>query len=47
MAHAFGAELHVVHVVTVAPPYHLYGADAESPSLYEEDMQWAQELLDG
>lgn len=23
------------------------GADADSPSLYEVDMQWAQEMLDG
>ena len=47
MAHAFGAELHVVHVMPVTQPYHLVGADAEGPSLYEEDKQWAQELLDG
>jgi nucleotide-binding universal stress UspA family protein len=47
MAHAFGAELHVVHVMPVTQPYHLLGTDAEGPSLYEEDKQWAQELLDG
>lgn len=47
MAHAFGAELHVVHVMPVTQPYHLVGADAEGPSMYEEDLQWAQELLDG
>jgi nucleotide-binding universal stress UspA family protein len=47
MAHAFGAELHVVHVMPVTQPYHLVGTDAEGPSIYEEDMQWAQELLDG
>jgi nucleotide-binding universal stress UspA family protein len=47
MAHAFGAELHVVHVMPVTQPYHLLGSDAEGPSLYEEDLQWAQELLDG
>ena len=47
MAHAFGAELHVVHVMPVTQPYHLVGTDAEGPSLYEEDKQWAQELLDG
>jgi len=44
-AHAFGAELHVVHVVPVAQPYHLFGADVEEPSIYEEDMQWARDLL--
>ena len=47
MTHAFGAELHVVHVMPVTQPYHLVGTDAEGPSLYEEDKQWAQELLDG
>ena len=47
MAHAFSAELHVVHVMPVTQPYHLVGTDAEGPSLYEEDKQWAQELLDG
>lgn len=47
MARTFGAELHVVYVVPVTQPYHLFGADVESPSLYEEDMQWAQEMLDG
>jgi nucleotide-binding universal stress UspA family protein len=46
MARAFGSELHVVHVVPVSRPYHLFGADIEWPSIYEEDMQWAQELLD-
>jgi nucleotide-binding universal stress UspA family protein len=46
MAHAFGAELRVVHVMPVTQPYHLVGTDAEEPSLYEEDKQWAQELLD-
>ena len=47
MAHAFGAELHVVHVMPVTQPYHLVGSDAEGPSLYEEDLRWAQQLLDG
>lgn len=47
IARAFGAELHVVYVVPVTQPYYLFGADVESPSLYEEDMQWAQEMLDG
>jgi nucleotide-binding universal stress UspA family protein len=47
MAHAFGAELQVVHVMPVTQPYHLVGTDAEGPSIYEEDKQWAQELLDG
>ncbi len=35
-----------LHVAPVAQPYHLYGADGDSPSLYEEDMQWAQKMLD-
>ena len=47
MAQAFGAELHVVHVMPVTQPYHLIGSDAEGPSLYEEDLPWAQQLLDG
>ena len=47
MAHAFGAELHVVHVMPLTQPYHLVGSEAEGPSLYEEDLQWAQELLAG
>jgi nucleotide-binding universal stress UspA family protein len=47
MAQAFGAELHVVHVMPVTQPYHLLGSDAEGPSLYEEDLQWAKELVDG
>ncbi|HSK82437.1 MAG TPA: universal stress protein [Rubrobacter sp.] len=46
MAHAFGSELHMVHVVPVAQPYHLFGADEEGPNLYEEDKNWAQETLD-
>jgi K+-sensing histidine kinase KdpD len=29
MAHAFGSELHVVHVVPVSQPYHLFGANVE------------------
>jgi nucleotide-binding universal stress UspA family protein len=47
MSRAFGSELHVVHVVPVAVPYHLFDGDADGPSLYEEDQQWARELLDG
>ena len=47
MARAFGAELHVVYVVPVTQPYHLSLPGPESPSLYEEDMQWAREMLDG
>lgn len=39
MAHVFGSELHVVHVVPVSQPHHLIGADAEGSSLYEEDLQ--------
>ena len=46
MARAFGAELHVVHVVPVTDSYHLFAADDEGPSLYEEDRHKAQELLD-
>jgi nucleotide-binding universal stress UspA family protein len=47
MSRAFGAELHLVHVVPVAETYHLFDGDVEGPSLYEEDQQWAQEMLDG
>lgn len=46
IARAFGSELHVVHVVPITEPYHLFDKDAEGPSLYEEDRQRAQELLD-
>lgn len=46
MARAFGAELHVVHVIPVSQPYHLLADDAEGPSVYEEDAQHARELLD-
>ena len=45
-ARAFGAELHVVHVVPVTDSYHLFAADGEGPSLYEEDKREAQRLLD-
>jgi nucleotide-binding universal stress UspA family protein len=31
----------------VTQPYHLVGSDAEGPNLYEEDLRWAQQLLDG
>ena len=47
MAQAFGSELHMVHVVPVAQTYHLAGIDAEGPDLYEEDKQWARNMLDG
>lgn len=47
MAHAFDAELLLVHVVPVSEPYHMSGGDfAEGPSLYEEDAERAQRLLD-
>jgi nucleotide-binding universal stress UspA family protein len=46
MAHAFGAELHLVHVVPVTDPYHLVGDDAEGPSLYAEDEQRARGILE-
>jgi nucleotide-binding universal stress UspA family protein len=46
MAGAFEAELHVVHVVPVTQPYHLFAGDDEGPSLYEEDTQEARKLLD-
>ena len=47
LARAFGSELHLVHVVALSPPYHMVGArDFEGPSLYEEDTEWARELLD-
>lgn len=48
MSRAFGSELHVVHVVPVTEPYHLFAfaGDADGPSLYEEDHEHAQETLD-
>jgi nucleotide-binding universal stress UspA family protein len=46
IARAFGSELHVVHVVPVAQPYHLFVGDAEGPSLYEVDRLRAGKLLD-
>lgn len=46
MARTSGAELHVVHVVPVTQPYHLFAEDDEGPSLYEEDTQEARKLLD-
>ena len=46
LAHAFDAELYLVHVVPVSEPYHMSGTDfAEGPSLYEEDAERAQRLL--
>jgi len=47
LAHAFDAELYLVHVVPVSEPYHMSDTDfAEGPSLYEEDAERAQWLLD-
>ncbi len=47
LAHAFDADLYLVHVVPISEPYHMLGADfAEGPSLYEEDAERAQSLLD-
>lgn len=47
LAHASGSELHLVHVVPVTQPYHMVGTrDFEGPSLYEEDTERAQKLLD-
>lgn len=47
MAHAFGSELFLAHVVPVSAPYHMSGADFDDgPSLYEEDLGWARKLLD-
>jgi nucleotide-binding universal stress UspA family protein len=37
----------MVHIVPVAQTYHLAGVGAEGPDLYEEDKQWAREMLDG
>jgi nucleotide-binding universal stress UspA family protein len=46
MARAFGAELYLVHVVPVSEPYHMLGAAyEEGPSLYEEDIERARNLL--
>lgn len=47
LAQTFDSELHMVHVVSIAPPYFMAGEeDIEGPSLYEEDTQRARELLD-
>ena len=47
IAHAFDAELYLVHVVPISEPYHMSGTDfVEGPSLYEEDAERAQSLLD-
>ena len=47
LAHSFGSELYVVHVVSMTQPYHIFGEVlVEAPSLYEEDMHSAQEILD-
>jgi len=46
MARAFGAGLHLVHVVPVSEPYHMSGRTfEEGPSLYEEDAEQARDLL--
>jgi nucleotide-binding universal stress UspA family protein len=51
MARAFGAELHVVHVMPTTRPrqrsQHPSGSYAEELGTHEEDLPWAQELLDG
>lgn len=46
LASAFGSELHVVHVVPVSRSYYIAGEEVEGPALYEEDRQWARELLE-
>jgi nucleotide-binding universal stress UspA family protein len=48
MSRAFGSELHVVHVMPVSEPYHMFvfPEDADGPSLYEEDREQARELLE-
>lgn len=46
MAGAFGAELHLVHVVPVSEPVWLFDEVVGGPSLYEEDLQRARDLLD-
>ena len=48
LAQTFGSELHVVHVLPVFEPYYIAGKPfTEESTMYEEDAQWAQELLDG
>ncbi|QIN85299.1 universal stress protein [Rubrobacter tropicus] len=47
ISRAFGSELHVVHVVPVSEPYHLFAEEADGPSIYEEDRQRARKVLDG
>ncbi|HET7270585.1 MAG TPA: universal stress protein [Rubrobacter sp.] len=47
LAKAFDAELFLVHVVPVSVPYHMSGDDFdEGPSIYEEDAERAQRILD-
>ena len=47
LAQAFGSELHVVHVSPVFEPYYIAAKPfTEESTMYEEDAQWAQELLD-
>ena len=46
MSRAFGSELYLVHVIPVDQPYHLLGAEAGGPSIYEEDRDRARSLLD-
>lgn len=47
LAQAFGSELHMVHVLPVSEPYMAGEPFTEGPTVYEEDAQWARELLDG
>jgi nucleotide-binding universal stress UspA family protein len=47
MTRAFGAQLHVVHVMPTTRPHYPSGAYAEQLGMHEEDLPWAQELLDG
>lgn len=48
LAHAFGSELHVVHVFPVFEPYYTAGKPfTEGSTVYEEEVQWARELLAG
>ena len=48
MCRAFGSELHVVYVVPVIQPHHLFvfPKEAEGPSLYEEERRHARNVLD-
>ncbi|MGB3633096.1 MAG: universal stress protein [Rubrobacteraceae bacterium] len=46
MARAFGAELHVVHVMPEALPYPDSSGFVAEPISDEEEVQWARELLE-